>query len=130
VWLDPGYVGIGLTIAVLLVCAVSFMRLRWPGLLFWSGGVLGAMLGQVHALWVAIDASWFVLWTDVAIGAVLGMVAGGILADWWHTRQVVRARSEVPRGDGEPEIAVAPRRPLDDLAVGVEDYPVYEAEVG
>ena len=139
-WFDTAYAGIALALVVLLLCMGQFVRRPRAGLLFWSGAALGALLGQAYALWDLADASAFSLSTNGAIGAVLGMLAGGMLADWWQARQAVPAEpagaDEVryePRRDVGMRMPIAPRAPLDEqidqqFVNEFEDYPVLEAE--
>ncbi len=130
-WLDPAYVGIALALVVFLLCVGQFARRRWAGLLFWSGAALGALLGQGYALWHSPDPSSFVLSTNGAIGGVLGMLAGGMLADWWQGRQAVRAVPAAPAGAAERRDLAADLRhqQVDQQLVGDgDDYPDFEAE--
>ena len=124
VWFDPAYAGIALALVVGLLCVWQFVRRRWAGLLFWSGAAFGALLGQGYALWQVADASSFSLWTNGAIGAVLGMLAGGLLADWWQGRQ--------PAHDVPPAPIVAAdvrrQRPEEQFVIEVDDYAAYDAE--
>lgn len=138
---DSAYAGLALSVVVVLLCVGLFVKRPRAGLLFWSGAALGAVLGQAYALWDLADASAFSLSTNGAIGLVLGMLAGGMLADWWQARQVVPAEPAVAgsvrysprRPDVGMQMPVVPRQPLDEqidqqLVIELEDYPVFEVE--
>jgi hypothetical protein len=150
-WLDPAYAGIAVALAVLLLFAGQFSWRPCAALLFWSGSAVGACLGQAYAVWPGGDDSAFSLITNGAIGAVVGMLAGGLVADWWQARQPVPAEparwaapverrtlveSALPeprRDDRGAHLPVAPGTPLEERVddqdlLGAEDYPVFEPE--
>jgi hypothetical protein len=125
-WFDSAYAGIVVSFVMVLLLVWQFFRRRWAGLLFWSGAALGALLGQVCALLFAADVSAFSLTTGGAIGGVLGILPGGLLADWWQARVDLQT---VPAATAERGVlAPEPRQEQAGRQFEVEDYPVYEAE--
>ena len=79
--------GIVGSVVVMVVCVGQFVRSRWPGLLFWFGAALGACVAQAIALAAdGTDVGWLSLATSGTIGAVVGMLAGGAVADLWEER--------------------------------------------
>jgi hypothetical protein len=126
---DSAYVGIAVSFGVFLLGIGLFVRHRWAGLLFWSGTALGALLGQGYALWLTGDGSWFAQWTRGGVGAVLGMLAGGMLADWWQGRQVEPPVPAAPvPAMGRARTADVRAKHVDHYAVELDAYPTFEAE--
>jgi peptidoglycan/LPS O-acetylase OafA/YrhL len=88
-WVAAGYTGVLCAVVVMMLCVGQFVRRRWPGLLFWFGAALGAAVAQGLVLLTHADAPELgaLLAAYGAIGAVLGMLPGGMAADMWQDRR-------------------------------------------
>lgn len=88
-WVAAGYAGVLCAVVVMMLCLGQFVRRRWPGLLFWFGAALGAAVAQALVLWTGTGGTdpGPALATYGAIGAVVGMLPGGMAADVWQDRR-------------------------------------------
>jgi peptidoglycan/LPS O-acetylase OafA/YrhL len=88
-WVAAGYAGVLCAVVVMVLCLGQFVRRRWPGLLFWCGAALGAAVAQALVLWVDDGAHdlGYSLAIYGTIGAVFGMLPGGMAADSWQDRR-------------------------------------------
>jgi hypothetical protein len=85
--LGQGYAGVSGAVLAMLVFAGQFARRRWPGLLVGFGIALGVAVAQAITLTGHAGGSGaFDLAVNGAIGGVVGMLCGGLAADWWQAR--------------------------------------------
>ena len=85
--LAHGYAGVAGAVLAMLLCVGQFARRRWPGLLFWFGVAFGVAVAQAMTLTGHVGRDdGITLAVNAVIGGVLGMLAGGMAADWWEGR--------------------------------------------
>jgi hypothetical protein len=100
-WVAAGYTGVLCAVVVMVLCLGQFVRRRWPGLLFWFGAALGAAVAQALVLLTGTGADDLgpALATYGAIGAIFGMLPGGMAADVWQDRRSREAEESVDADD-------------------------------
>jgi len=82
-----GWAGVAGAVLAMVFCAGHFARRRWPSLLFGMGVACGVVVAQAVTLsGIAGRDDGFTLAVNGVIGGVLGMLVGGLAADWWEAR--------------------------------------------